>query len=189
MSDVFEKLYSECERLRREKGEFILAIDGRAAAGKSTLATEISRRFGAATVHADDFFLPYEMRSAERLSQPGGNIHYERFETEVVRHLGSEFDYGVFDCSCGELTWRQHIPSGVPVTVEGAYCMSPRFGKYYDLSVFLTASADCRLSRIERRAPARLEMFRTRWMPLEEAYFAAFDTERTADIVIDTTDL
>ena len=31
----------------------------------------------------DDFFLPMELRTAERLEEPGGNVHYERFSAEV----------------------------------------------------------------------------------------------------------
>ena len=48
----------------------------------------------------DDFFLPFELRTAERLKEPGGNVHYERFIDEVVSKLsaGEPFEYGVFRC-------------------------------------------------------------------------------------------
>ena len=38
----------------------------------------------------DDFFLPPALRTPERRSEPGGNVHYERFLTEVLPNLRSE---------------------------------------------------------------------------------------------------
>lgn len=172
-----------------EKPDFVVAIDGRAAAGKSTLAEMLSREFDASLIHADDFFLPFEMRSESRLAEPGGNIHYERFASEICANLGRTFDYGVFDCSCGEIKTTRRVFSQKPVIIEGAYSLSPRFGKYYDISAFLTASLDSRLSRIDVRAPGKLEMFKNRWIPLEESYFSAYDIENAADFIIDTTDI
>ncbi|MBS6367782.1 MAG: hypothetical protein KH420_10635, partial [Clostridiales bacterium] len=75
------------ERLRQ--GPLTLAIDGRAAAGKTTLACQLQQHFGAAVIHMDDFFLPAELRTASRLQTPGGNVHYERFLQEVAPALPS----------------------------------------------------------------------------------------------------
>lgn len=65
----------------------ILGIDGMCGAGKTSLAAFLSERYSCSVVHADDFFLPPELRTAERLSEPGGNIHYERLMEEVIRPL------------------------------------------------------------------------------------------------------
>ena len=62
---------------------FIIAIDGRAASGKSTLAQQLGELLDADVIHMDDFFLPPSLRTKERLSEPGGNVHYERFAEEV----------------------------------------------------------------------------------------------------------
>lgn len=189
MQDIFKPLLAECSKLLLVKPSFVVAIDGRAASGKSTLAAMLASELGASVVHADDFFLPFDMRSEARLSEPGGNIHYERFATEVCERLGTSFDYGVFDCSCGALSGKRHVDGASPVIIEGAYSLSPRFGRYYDISVFLTSRLECRLSRIASRAPEKLEMFKSRWIPLEEAYFSAYGIEHAAELIIDTTDL
>ena len=63
----------------KEKDKCILAIDGRAAAGKTTLANLLQEYFDGAVIHMDDFFLPLELRTKERYATPGGNVHYERF--------------------------------------------------------------------------------------------------------------
>lgn len=49
----------------------VIAMDGRAAAGKTTLAEELAVTLGGAVVHMDDFFLPGELRTPERLAAPG----------------------------------------------------------------------------------------------------------------------
>ena len=64
------------------EGRKIIAIDGRSAAGKTTLAEELLAVTGGDILHMDDFFLPPELRTAQRYSEPGGNIHRERFQEE-----------------------------------------------------------------------------------------------------------
>ena len=66
-------------------GARTLAIDGRAAAGKSTAAALLAAALGAGVVHMDDFFLPAALRTPQRLSEPGGNVHYERFAPRCCR--------------------------------------------------------------------------------------------------------
>lgn len=52
-------------------GRYIVAIDGRCGAGKSTLAQQLARDLGGRVVCADDFFLRPEQRTPERLAEPG----------------------------------------------------------------------------------------------------------------------
>ena len=82
-------------------GMRIIAIDGRCAAGKTTLAARLAKELGGDVIHMDDFFLPPALRTQERRSEPGGNVHYERFLTEVIPNLasGRPFSYRRFDCS------------------------------------------------------------------------------------------
>ena len=88
----------------------IIAIDGRCAAGKTTLAARLVKELGGDVIHMDDFFLPPALRTPERRSEPGGNVHYERFLTEVLPNLrsGRPFSYRRFDCS--RMTLGEEIP-------------------------------------------------------------------------------
>ena len=53
---------------RIAQGKPALAVlDGPCGSGKTTLAEKLSRLYGAPTVHMDDFFLPPELRTPERL--------------------------------------------------------------------------------------------------------------------------
>ena len=66
------------------KGARVIALDGRAASGKSTLSEDVRKVMDVDIVHMDDFFLPKELRTPERFLEPGGNVHYERFISEVI---------------------------------------------------------------------------------------------------------
>ncbi len=156
----------------------ILAIDGRAASGKTTMAEQLAYILEAPVIHMDHFFLPPELRSAARLNAPGGNIHYERFKEEVIPYLdcATPFAYRRFDCS--QMTYGESVT--VPVSpwriVEGSYSLHPEFGVYYDVSVFSSVTPEEQLKRIEaRNGSEMLRVFREKWIPMEEQYFKTFN--------------
>lgn len=47
----------------------------------------------------DDFYLQPHQRTTKRLREPGGNVDYERFETEVLQPMltGEAFSYRPYD--------------------------------------------------------------------------------------------
>ena len=81
---------------------------------------------------------------------------------------------------------RNMAAFSAPLTVvEGAYACHPALWDSYDLRVFLTVDAAEQLRRIEARSgPEKLRMFRDRWIPLEESYFAAFDLPARCDMAL-----
>ena len=173
--------------LRRHPDTRLIAIDGRAASGKSTRALLLAAVLEAPVIHMDDFFLPPALRTAERLRQPGGNVHHERFAQEVLPGLasGEAFTYRVFDCSRMDFHGLREIPAAPVRIVEGSYAHHPALGDYADLRVFSTVEEGEQMARILRRNGERMaEMFRSRWIPMEEAYFEAFDIREKADLVL-----
>lgn len=87
-------------KLLDNKERIIVAIDGRCAAGKSTLAAQLKERSGFTVLHMDDFFLRPEQRIPERWETPGENVDHERFLEEVLLPLsrGESFSYRAYDC-------------------------------------------------------------------------------------------
>ena len=171
----------------QQKGRCVVGLDGMAAAGKTTAAALLCRAFGGACVHMDDFFLPPALRTPERRSEPGGNVHYERFLTEVLPNLrsGRPFFYRRFDCS--RMTLGEEIPveNNGYVFVEGAYSCHPVFGDYMDRRVFLDIDGKTQEERIRKRnGEDRLQDFLQLWIPLEEAYFQTFSVWEKADYII-----
>ena len=166
----------------------VVAIDGRCSSGKSTMAQVLADVFSASLVHMDDFFLPFAQKTPERLAQPGGNVHYERFNEEVAPKLrsGEDFAYNVFDCSVGRLNGTQAVEKNDLIIVEGSYCQSPDVDFDYDLCIFVDIDPETQIKRIARRNPDMVENFRNRWIPMEEHYFSAFCIKEKADIVVRT---
>ncbi|MCM1542601.1 MAG: hypothetical protein NC121_15260 [Blautia sp.] len=165
----------------------IIALDGRAASGKTTLADQLAKVTGAGVAHMDDFFLPPGLRTEERLAEPGGNVHYERFLKEVLPFLKSPqaFRYGRFDCSRMEPGGDREIPEGNLRIVEGAYSCHPLFGDYMGLRVFCDVEPREQLRRIRRRNGVEmLERFRDSWIPMEERYFQHFQIREHADLAV-----
>lgn len=165
----------------------VIAIDGRAAAGKSTLTARLCEALNAGVVHMDDFFLPPALRTEQRLAEPGGNVHRERFAKEVLPHLthAEEFSYAVFDCGTLRMDSRRTVQAGKWKIVEGAYSCHPAFGKYMQLRVFCDVAPEVQLERIcARNGEEMAQMFRTRWIPMEEAYHTAFSVQGQADICL-----
>ena len=167
----------------------VLAIDGMAASGKSTAAKYLSELFDAPVIHTDHFFLPSEMRTKSRLDEPGGNLHRERFFTEVIEKLGtkSDFEYRAFDCSKDALGEAVRIPFSEVVIVEGSYALHPYFGNYATVKVCMTTDAETQSNRILKRNGALIhERFVNEWIPLENRYFKHFSINENCDITVTT---
>lgn len=172
---------------RCASGNCVVTIDGRCASGKTTLSGQLAKVIGGSVIHMDDFFLPMELRREERLREPGGNVHYERFLEEVIPFLktGEDFSYRCFDCRKMELGEKRKVQGSGIIVVEGAYSCHPKFGEYMTVKVFCDVEPEEQLRRVAARdGDLYLETFRQRWIPLEEAYFAAYSVRERADIVI-----
>lgn len=180
---------TEIDRLVSENSDqpVLVAIDGNAAAGKTTLAERIAEVFDCNVFHMDDFFLPLSLRSEERLAEPGGNVHYERFRDEVLTPLASKkpFSYGVFDCSVMAISGQRAVEPKKLNIIEGSYSHHPYFGSSYDLRIFMKISPEEQMERILRRnGEFMAEKFRKLWIPMENRYFEHFGLETKSDIVL-----
>ena len=139
----------------------------------------------------DDFFLRPEQRTEARFAQPGGNVDRERFLSEVLLPLreGKAVDHRRFDCKTFTIASPRRIEPGRLNIIEGAYAMHPDLAPYYDLSVFLSISAEKQRERIlKRNAPAHAKQFFGRWIPLEQRYFDAFDVQDRCDLILSADD-
>lgn len=174
-------IYRIEEKMRKD-GRATVAIDGRAASGKTTAAELIARLYDGEVVHMDDFFLPATLRSEARYAEPGGNVHYERFKTEVKEPLsrGERISYGKFSCREGKITEYTELRADGLVIVEGAYSMHPCFGDIYDIKAFCTVDKAEQLKRIQMRDGGfALESFKKLWIPLEERYISEVLCEKS----------
>lgn len=178
---------AQADRRLAQYGTSLIVLDGPCGSGKTTLAAALAQLYGTAPIGMDDFFLPPAMRTSRRLSEPGGNIHAERFLAEVLKPLqaGQNFVYGRFNCQTQLVAPCVHMFSPLTI-IEGSYSHHPAFDEAYKqlhaLRVFVCVDEQEQLRRLKLRNPDRLEAFRTQWIPLEKRYFVAYDKEAQADI-------
>jgi uridine kinase len=164
----------DCRTARAEPVR--VALDGPCASGKSTVGQALAQRYGCPLLHMDDFFLRPDMRTPRRLSQPGGNGDYERFQREVLSPLcqGEPVCYRPWDCHTGSFRPTQWIQPSALTVVEGVYSLRPDQREAFHVRVWVQASWETRKARLLARCgPVGLARFEAMWSPLEEAYFAA----------------
>lgn len=165
----------------------VIAIDGYAGAGKSTLASFLQDVYKYPVIHMDDFFLQPHQRNKERLSEAGGNVDYERFLKEVIFPLDKKesFSYQIFDCSIMELNGKRDISFDTSVIVEGCYSHHPYFQDYMTLKVFMDIKEEEQKQRIlNRNGKHMLERFLKEWIPMEKQYFERFQIKENSDFVV-----
>ena len=175
------------QHLQGAPAPLLIALDGRCAAGKTTLANRLAVQYGWGVIHLDDFFLQPAQRTSQRLAEPGGNLDRERLISEVLLPLTRHRPgvYRVFDCrTMGFAAVPRPLPAAPVVLLEGSYACHPDLRPLCGLHVFLTVDPGEQLRRLTARNPARLQDFRTRWIPMEEQYFRYFHIPETCDLTL-----
>ena len=175
------------QHLQGAPAPLLIALDGRCAAGKTTLANRLAEQYGWGVIHLDDFFLQPAQRTSQRLAEPGGNLDRERLISEVLLPLTRHRPgvYRVFDCrTMGFAAVPRPLPAAPVVLLEGSYACHPDLWPLCGLHVFLTVDPGEQLRRLTARNPARLQDFRTRWIPMEEQYFRYFHIPETCDLTL-----
>ena len=175
------KIKQVIEAIEANTQEYIvIAIDGRCASGKTTLANKLAQHFHANVFHMDDYFLRKEQRTKERLSEIGGNVDRERFIEEIASKLHSDTDivFAPFDCKTMALKEKRTVKQTHVTIIEGSYAMHPLLRKYYDYMIYLTIDPQTQQNRIYERNPEKYDDFVNRWIPLEERYFTAYCLKR-----------
>jgi uridine kinase len=181
----FWPLYQRICNQLAEQDTVLIAVDGMAASGKTTLCALLEELFACSAVHMDDFFLPGALRTPARLRQPGGNVHYERFAVQVSPFLKkSAFTYAPFDCRRMDYAAPVAVPRSRLTVVEGAYSLHPELHAPYDLRVFLKLDGQEQKKRVLARNGTELgRRFLEEWIPMENAYFEAFGIPQSCDLI------
>ena len=197
---VVALLLAEANKLLAQSSvrPLIIAIDGKCGSGKTYYSGKLARVLSASVIHCDNFFLPVDMRTDARLSEVGGNIHYERLgallsaiKDEQARDIGVNntlyLTYEAYDCSTDSYE-RRILTGSQVIIVEGSYALHPTLRQLYDLKVLFTVDNQTQLARLTKRESEQsLANFINKWIPLENRYFDTLDTVDC--IVINTSNL
>lgn len=175
-------LLCEWEKLNEHT---IMAIDGRCAAGKTTLAKILSENVNCDVIHIDDFFLPSAKRTQERMALSGGNIDFERLISEVLTPIknGEPYVYSKYSCQNGTFSVCKRANPQKITVVEGSYSCHPCVFPFYDLHIFLDIDKETQKERVLRRNKDNADAFFGKWIPMEEKYFSEFNIKDKCEIL------
>lgn len=182
-------LQARIREMLSRQAHVLVAIDGMAASGKTTLARALAECFErCAVVHMDDFTIPFEDRYPGYFDTHLANADIARFEREVLTPFrqGETAAYRPYIChpQAGFLD-AVVIPADTRVLiVEGAYCLHDQLFDAYDLRVLYTVSPETQRARIlSRNGAAQLERFLSLWIPMENRHIAARSLAERCDLV------
>ncbi|MDX9691392.1 MAG: hypothetical protein RBT45_02990 [Acholeplasmataceae bacterium] len=186
---MFDEVYQKIDQLLLKKSHIVIAIDGQAASGKTTLASKIKEKYQGEVIHMDDYFLRQHQRTIDRLNQISGNIDYERFEAEIINHLNNEY-IKVVPFQCKSMTFDEPyiIKRPAVLVIEGAYSMRLPWIRFYDLKILVKIDYELQVSRIKKRnGHKQIERFVNEWIPMENKHIIMNDLEHHADAIIQVT--
>lgn len=185
--DNLQILLKTITELLKNKEQVIIAIDGRCASGKTTLANQFNTMYDCNVFRMDDFFLRSDMRTISRLYEPGGNVDYERFRLEVLEPLkqGRALKYRPYCCQTSYYKEAVLAPYKPVNIVEGSYACHPALWNYYDYRFFMNVVQLEQMNRLQRRNPNTVATFRDKWIPLEERYFYEYHILERCDSVLE----
>lgn len=151
-----------------------VAIEGNSGSGKTYYAEALKSYYveKCNVFHADDFFLPANMRTSTRLSQNGGNIHYERlYKLFEDISKGKSVNYKKYNCQTDTFTEECAQPRQINI-VEGVYSASNGLAEKYDIIVKLCINCVTQQKRLlSRSGEDILKKYKGIWLPMENKYF------------------
>ena len=180
-------LLAAIDRHRRTHSQTLVALDGPCATGKTTLGGLLSCLYQCPLFHMDDFYLPPERKTSQRLAEPGGNVDAERFFTEVLSPIsrGEAVHYRPYRCHSNTYAAEIVVPPAPLAVVEGVYSLRPDLEPYYHVKCFLEVPWSTRRARLlGRNGSDGLERFEKLWIPLEDAYFRAFPIRERCNVIL-----
>ncbi|MFC5720792.1 uridine kinase [Streptomyces gamaensis] len=181
---------------RARDGFALVAVDGRAGAGKTTFAAALAARLGgpgrAAIVHGDDFLRPMTPHARLSLGPHEGYhrlLDWRRLRDEVLRPLadGRPARHGRYDRTANAVVYDETgalAPTGT-VIVEGVLTARPELAAFYDLTVCVDTPDDTCLRRLyaRGRGPER-DAWIACWRAVEEYYLATAHPRARAGLTV-----
>ena len=183
-------LCAHAQDILSEHPRAVLAIDGMAASGKTTLSAALHAAIAhSAVVHMDDFTLPFEQRFPGYFDALLSNADTQRFDREVLSPFlaGHPASYRPFVCHPQPgFSGIIEIPQDTRLLiVEGAYCLHPSLAPRCNIRVLSLIDPALQRQRILRRnGKAQLERFEAMWIPMENRHIEAHDLPAICDYVI-----
>ena len=170
----------------------LVALDGRSAVGKSTLAQQIATRTAALVIDGDDFYRGggdafWQARNpAEKVDLA---IDWRRQRVLLTKLRRGEpawwepYEWGADD---GRMDAEVRVGPAAVVVLDGAYSARPELADLFALRVLLDVPRETRRERLLRREGERYRAeWEARWSEAEDLYFEQLMPPESFDLVLD----
>ncbi|WP_049562856.1 uridine kinase family protein [Nonomuraea sp. SBT364] len=157
----------------------LVAVDGPAGSGKTTLARALAAALGCQVVHSDDFPVQWE---------DGPATWFAALEEQVLLPLrhGRPGAFRRYDWVRATYAEQVVVPVAPTLVIEGVGTARASAAHLLAYTVWVEADEDVRLRRVLARDGAHLEPRWRRWFEKEKAWFAADGTRARADEIVTT---
>jgi uridine kinase len=209
-SAMLDRLARAATQIRHGKPTLV-GIDGRSAAGKTTLADELAERVAALgrpvlRSSIDDFHPPgHKYRSAERRYTPA-SYYAEGFDYAAFRRCVLEPLRPGGSRRCRLTLWDSfhdtpfpeqwtEAPSDVVAVIDGAFILRPDLRPLWDFTIWVQVDWETMVARAANRdvawvgsADLVIERYRSFWIPTHTLYEAEVEPAQLADALVNNED-
>jgi uridine kinase len=156
----------------------IIAIDGPAGAGKTTLAEHLtaalSLKYKCATLHMDDLYngwgTPFDHHLADALTKA------------CLSHQKSEkFSLSFFNWSKGEFGAEVEIPQSELLILEGVGASQAAIRRYLNASIWIDIEPSHGVERVIARDGESISANMQKWLTKQEQHFLDNQSQNAAD--------
>ena len=177
--DLIAELFDLCKSHPRP----IIAIDGPAGAGKTTLANHLHYALGATlpshVIHMDDLYhgwkTPFDQQFADALRNLV-NAHTSRQDMKLAR----------FDWSSNTYLAPENLSPKPLLILEGVASMHSIIGDEISAAIWLEIAPEIGLQRVLERDGAGITDEMQYWLELQEQHFLAEEPKNRADFILTT---
>ena len=154
----------------------VIAIDGGAGAGKTTLADKLFRDISnAVVIHLDDLYQGWSDAFSERLSD--SVIHHILLPIS----LGKEFAYDIYNWQSKEIRKSEVIPAHKIYILEGVGSGQAKYREYLSKIIWINVSEKEGLARVLKRDGIEISEAMHQFLTAQSRHFASELTENIAD--------
>lgn len=188
MSTKIKIILEKLATLRISSASVLVAIDGLAGSGKTTVANELVVLDPALRIlHADELQRPQREGEWDTWTPQQGAVNFvlEAPLMDLLSALaaGQEAEYHAYDWSAHQPAPLTKVAPGGVLLVEGAYTLRPSLRHFFAYKIWVECDERVRMKRLRAR-PAPSPGWLDAWLAAERYYVANNRPAANADIQI-----
>lgn len=177
--ELIDALYDLCSKAKHP----VIAIDGAAGAGKTTLASHIesslSRRISVQTIHMDDLYNGWQNPFDENFSN--------NLKSIIQAHRDSApLSYRRFDWQKNSYTEPLSLPHTELLILEGVGSSLLEIDPFLTVRIWLDIDEKIGFQRVIARDGQHLSSEMERWLEMQKQHFSSQDPRNRADFILTT---